>query len=54
MMENEYVTISAQKLAEIVGGIYFSCEDEDLSSTEDLISYLENHPEQSVMIALEE
>ncbi|MGM0300635.1 hypothetical protein IGI66_000214 [Enterococcus sp. AZ048] len=51
-MEDKFFKISATTLAEIIGGLYYG-SDEDLSETEDLIEWLEAHPEQSVFVNME-
>lgn len=51
-MEDKFVKISATTLSEIIGGLYYG-SDEDLSRTEDLIEWLEAHPEQSVFVNME-
>lgn len=48
-MEQSFIEITAEELAMLIGGIYYSSE-EDLSDTEDLIKYLEEHPDQSVFL----
>lgn len=48
-MKDNFIEISASELAALIGGVYFNSE-EDLSKTEDLISYLENHPEEGVFL----
>ncbi len=48
-MEQSFIEITAEELAMLIGGLYYSSE-EDLSDTEDLIKYLEEHPDQSVFL----
>lgn len=48
-MEQSFIEITAEELAMLIGGIYYSSE-EDLSDTVDLIKYLEEHPDQSVFL----
>lgn len=48
-MEDNFIKISANELAMLIGGVYYGSE-EDLSRTEDFMEYLENHPEQAVYL----
>lgn len=48
-MKQNFIEITAEELAMIVGGLYYG-EDEDLSNTEDLIEFLEKHPNHSTYL----
>lgn len=48
-MKQSFIEITAEELAMLIGGLYYS-SDEDLSNTEDLLEYLEEHPNESVYL----